>query len=141
MPIDFTVHYTDDTTEIFHVRNNQRFQTYEFLTTKEPDYTVLDENSSILKIVEEQSSDNDGVPGDGDNSGIPGDSPCTGGATENCDDNCPDLYNPAQDDTYPTDGNGIGDACECEGNFDCDPDQDGSDAAHFKREFREKHIL
>ena len=40
-----------------------------------------------------------------------------------------------QEDTYPLGGNGIGDACECEGNFDCDHDQDGSDAATFKVDF------
>jgi hypothetical protein len=41
----------------------------------------------------------------------------------------------AQEDTYPPGGNGCGDACECEGNFDDDPDQDGSDAATFKVDF------
>jgi hypothetical protein len=42
-----------------------------------------------------------------------------------------------QEDTYPPGGNGIGDACECEGNFDCSVDQDvdGSDAAIFKADF------
>ena len=28
------------------------------------------------------------------------------------DDNCPDIYNPYQEDEYPPGGNGIGDACE-----------------------------
>ena len=50
-------------------------------------------------------------------------------------DNCPNDYNPNQEDTYPPEGNGIGDECECEGDFDCDQDQDGSDAATFKQEF------
>ncbi len=42
-----------------------------------------------------------------------------------------------QEDTYPPQGNGIGDACECEGNFNCseDDDCDGSDAATFKIDF------
>ena len=40
-----------------------------------------------------------------------------------------------QEDTYPLQGNGIGDACDCEGNFNCDEDQDGSDAALFKVDF------
>ena len=40
-----------------------------------------------------------------------------------------------QEDTYPLQGNGIGDACDCEGNFDCDGDCDGSDAATFKIDF------
>lgn len=38
--------------------------------------------------------------------------------------------------TYPdTDGDGIGDVCECEGNFDCDEDCDGTDASIFKDNF------
>ena len=44
------------------------------------------------------------------------------------EDNCPEIYNPDQEDTYPPRGNGIGDACECEGDFDCDGDVDGWDA-------------
>ena len=42
-----------------------------------------------------------------------------------------------QEDSYPPNGNGIGDACECEGNFNCslDQDVDGSDAALFKTDF------
>ena len=40
-----------------------------------------------------------------------------------------------QEDSYPPDGNGCGDACECEGNFDCDNDCDGTDAATFKADF------
>ena len=51
------------------------------------------------------------------------------------EDNCPAVQNLYQEDTYPPDGNGIGDACDCEGNFDCDPDCDGSDAATFKIDF------
>jgi hypothetical protein len=51
------------------------------------------------------------------------------------EDNCPFDYNPNQEDTFPPSGNGIGDACECEGDLDCDKDQDGLDAAKFKEEF------
>ena len=40
-----------------------------------------------------------------------------------------------QEDDYPPGGNGMGDACDCEGNFDCDIDCDGSDAASFKQDF------
>ena len=61
---------------------------------------------------------------DPDNDGFPG-----------LADNCPNDYNLFQEDTYPPNGNGIGDACECEGNFDCDEDTDGSDAASFKADF------
>jgi hypothetical protein len=110
MPIVFTVHYTDATTETFTINNNQREQAFELETTKEPDYTVLDEGYNILKIVDIKASDNDGIPADGDNNGIPGDNPCPEGVTENCDDNCPIDYNPNQEDTG--DGDAVGDACD-----------------------------
>lgn len=70
-----------------------------------------------------------------------------GDAIPNADDNCPTVFNPSQEDgagelcsmnqedTYPTGGNDCGDACECEGNFDDDTDQDGTDAAAFKTDF------
>lgn len=50
-------------------------------------------------------------------------------------DNCPSNYNPGQEDTYPPQGNGCGNACECEGNFDGDKDQDGTDAYQFNLDF------
>jgi len=50
-------------------------------------------------------------------------------------DNCPHHYNPLQEDIFPPQGNGIGDACECEGDFACDGDVDGSDASVFKFHF------
>ncbi|MDX1779071.1 MAG: fibronectin type III domain-containing protein [Thermodesulfobacteriota bacterium] len=50
-------------------------------------------------------------------------------------DNCPDIYNPDQEDTYPPDGNGIGNSCDCEGDFDCDGDVDGLDANIFKTDY------
>ena len=94
MPVTFTVHYTDATTETFTVTNNQRNQTFQLLTTKEPDYTVFDEQLDMLKEVQsEEDSDNDGVFIDGDGNGIPGDNPCVGGETQNCDDNCPNYPN------------------------------------------------
>ena len=62
--------------------------------------------------------------GDSDNDGITDDM-----------DNCPEMPNQDQSDLFPPDGNGIGDACECEGNFDCDEDCDGTDAATFKSDY------
>ena len=50
-------------------------------------------------------------------------------------DNCPEIYNPDQEDTCPPGGNGIGDACECEGDFYCDGDVDGVDVRFFKTDF------
>lgn len=41
----------------------------------------------------------------------------------------------AQEDSYPPPTNGLGDACDCEGDFDCDGDCDGTDAAKFKTDF------
>jgi len=54
-------------------------------------------------------SDGDGICNDGDNSGEVGDNPCTGGTTTLCDDNCPDDYNPSQEDS---DNDGFADACD-----------------------------
>ncbi len=56
------------------------------------------------------------------------------GDPDDCD-NCLSTYNPDQLDTYPPGGNEIGDVCDCEGNFDCDTDVDGTDAASFKADF------
>jgi hypothetical protein len=63
--------------------------------------------------------DGDGIPNDGDLSHDPrtrrpgasspwADAPCRGGATAGCDDNCPLIPNPGQEDE---DDDGIGDAC------------------------------
>lgn len=56
-------------------------------------------------------------------------------------DNCRAAYNPGQEDIYPPDGNTCGDACECEGNFDGDEDQDGLDAFTFKVDFGRSTFL
>jgi hypothetical protein len=58
-----------------------------------------------------------------------------GDGVVDCFDNCPTTPNPGQADTYPPQGNGIGDACDCEGNFTCDADVDGADASTFKADF------
>jgi hypothetical protein len=50
-------------------------------------------------------------------------------------DNCPDIYNPDQEDTYPPGGNDRGDNCDCEGDFTCDGDVDGWDSIIFKADF------
>ena len=51
------------------------------------------------------------------------------------EDNCPTNYNPNQEDNYPPGGNGIGDACDCEANFDCDRDVDAQDVTAFLADF------
>jgi len=80
-------------------------------------------------------SDIDGICEDGDNSGTPGDNPCTGGQIESCDDNCPSDHNPLQLDSYPPQGNGIGDACDCEADFDCNGGVDAEDIWLFLIQF------
>jgi hypothetical protein len=63
-----------------------------------------------------------------------------GDGVPDCTDNCPTKPNPGQEDSYPPGGNGCGDACECEGNFDDDYDQDGTDASTFKVDFGRSKI-
>ena len=59
-----------------------------------------------------------------------------------CDeDNCPNDYNPGQEDTYPPDGNAIGDACECEGDFDCSGGVDAFDVTDFLVDFGRSTFL
>jgi hypothetical protein len=50
-------------------------------------------------------------------------------------DNCPYVYNPNQEDSFPPGGNGCGDACEC--HADCNSNQkvDLSDLVIMKQEF------
>jgi hypothetical protein len=50
-------------------------------------------------------------------------------------DNCPSLANSDQLDTSPPQGNGIGDACDCEGDFDCSGTVDASDVTSFLADF------
>ena len=52
-----------------------------------------------------------------------------------CFDNCPDHANAGQEDSYPQGGNGIGDACECEVDFNCDRNVDGIDVDAFLTDF------
>ena len=57
------------------------------------------------------------------------------------EDNCPSLSNLFQEDSYPPQTNGMGDACECEGNFDGDLDVDGTDASTFKGDFGRSKLI
>ena len=55
-------------------------------------------------------SDGDGILDDADGSCSVGDNPCSGGVTENCDDNC--IVTPNTDQGDAVDGDGIGDLCD-----------------------------
>jgi hypothetical protein len=50
-------------------------------------------------------------------------------------DICPGAFDPNQEDTYPPGGNGIGDACECEGDFDCNGNVEATDVNLFLIDF------
>ena len=55
--------------------------------------------------------------------------------TGNICDNCPTTPNPLQEDTFPPQGNGIGDACDCECDFDCSGGVDANDVTAFLTDF------
>jgi hypothetical protein len=65
--------------------------------------------------VDDTDSDGDGIP--------------------DIQDNCPDTSNAGQEDTFPPDGNGIGDACDCECDFDCSGGVDAADVDAFLTDF------
>jgi hypothetical protein len=75
----------------------------------------LGTGDGIELIYISSDTDNDGILDDGDNNGTPGDNPCTGGVTENCDDNCPDTANGPDGGTCIA-GN-VGSTCKSNG--DC----------------------
>jgi hypothetical protein len=101
------------------------------------DIPAIDDNCPSHYNPNQEDTDQDGdgnaCDPDDDNDNIcdPGesDASCTG------EDNCPLDYNTNQEDTYPPGGNGIGDACDCESDLDCDGDVDGTDKANFKLYF------
>ena len=76
-----------------------------------------------------EDSDLDGIPDDGDGSGGIGDAPCAPGELLDCDDSCPNVRNVSQRDT---DGNGVGDACQC-GDVNCDGMTNVADALKIAR--------
>ncbi|GEM_PF-6840579 len=97
-------------------------------------------------VIQYQSpdSDGDGIPDELDNcphDPNPGQEDQDGDGVGDVCDNCPLIPNPGQEDIYPPGGNGCGDACECEGNFDGDRDVDGTDASTFKADYGRSKML
>ena len=97
--------------------------------------TCINAGDPCKPLICDESSEQclDVCTGDDDCDGIcnPGESnpDCTGS------DNCPDTPNPDQADTYPPQQNGIGDACDCEGDFNCDRNVAADDIDDFLADF------
>ena len=67
----------------------------------------------------DRDTDSDGILDDGDHNGQIGNN-CGNGITENCDDNCVEIYNP---DQINTDNDSLGNACDEDDDNDGMPDQ------------------
>ena len=79
------------------------------ITVTASDLQGGEEKKTAFLVDYRPDCDFDGVAEDGDVSGIAGDSPCVGGDTTNCDDNCPGVSNATQADV---DADGHGDVCD-----------------------------
>lgn len=98
--------------------------------------TAVQDFSNLRGLIAAPDIDGDGIPDDGDLSGIAGDAPCVGGATANCDDNCPGIQNALQTDTGGPGGpDGLGDVCQCG-----DPSSDDLVTAADVTEIRELRV-
>jgi len=177
----------------FDIDGNERYDACFIPDTGVGPFTYYDRGAREYQ----GDSDLDGILDDADLSCTVGDNPCSGGTTENCDDNCTFIPNADQADEgdgdgvgdvcdncpiHPngtllgtcarninpnltlimgppcsdtsecgetefcmqnqedTNGNGLGDVCECESDFDCDDDVDSDDANVFLDDFgRNQH--
>ena len=104
-------------------------------------------NIGFLTLALSADADEDGIPNDQDN--CPNHpnglllGTCTRditGTTCTSNEECgivgaESICSMSQEDTSPPQGNGIGDACDCEANFDCDDDVDAADVEAFLVDF------
>ncbi len=97
------------------------------ITVTIPTYTTQDTTAEVTPVCIYIDTDDDSIFDDGNGDNIRGNTPCTGGATTNCDDNCPLTVNGDQADP---DGDGIGTVCDnCPD--DANADQENFDSDEF----------
>lgn len=80
------------------------------------DGTLVQNFDALRQGLPVPDQDGDGIADDGNRSGVVGDANCSGGITEDCDDNCPKRQNADQLDTggiASSGPDGVGDACQC----------------------------
>ena len=102
-----------------------------------------DNDADGLGNAYDPDDDNDDVPDDIDNCPVTSNGPNQGTClTNNIGEPCMSYHDcdggtcsMNQEDTYPPQGNSIGDACDCEGNFDCDGNVDAEDVTTFLIDF------
>jgi hypothetical protein len=117
------------------------------LTTGESASYGNDVKRFVFTLTSPGDADSDGIPDGIDNCTEIRNGPtggiCTRGKIgEICrsDEWCgppedPGMCSVNQDDTYPPQGNEIGDACDCEGDFNCDGNVDAGDVTAFLFDF------
>ena len=101
-------------------------------------------DTAIVTVKSPPDADYDGIPDTQDNCPNTPNGPhrgtCVSGSTGLFCMNTPNcgpggFCSNNQEDTYPPGGNGIGDACDCEGDFNCDGAVDANDVASLVTDF------
>jgi hypothetical protein len=94
------------------------------------------DNCSDTYNPNQEDTDDSGI-GDACNDSMDSD----GDEWEDVYDNCPATPNIDQEDTCPPGGNAIGDACDCEGDFNGDGNVDADDVTTFLNDFGRGHFF